>query len=85
MRRCPPESDAAFFSDSPSLNGPAPGSSYAGAFLQFATGDPAVAETAMSGEIWTRCLVPPKPGGSSGAEELIMASVAAKKVISHRT
>ena len=31
MRRCPPESGASFVSGSPSLNGPVPGSSNAGA------------------------------------------------------
>ena len=46
--------------------------------MQFATSDPAVAETAMSGAIWTRCLVPPKLGDSSAAAELVMASVAVK-------
>ena len=52
--------------------------------MQFATGDPAVAETTISGAIWTRCLVPPKPGGSSGAAELIMAPVAVKEAVAHR-
>ena len=51
MRQCPPESDAAFFSNSSSLNGPVPGSSYAGACMQFATGDPEVAVTTMGGGI----------------------------------
>ena len=37
MRRCPPESGASFFSESTSLNGPIPRSSYAGACIQFAT------------------------------------------------
>ena len=53
--------------------------------MQFATGDPAVAKTAMSGAIWTRCLVPLMPGGSSGAAELIMAPVAVKEAVAHRT
>ena len=52
--------------------------------MQFATGDLAVAETVMSGAIWTRCPVPPEIGGSSGAAELIMASVAVKKAVAHR-
>ena len=39
----------------------------------------------MSGAIWTRFLVPPKPGGSSGAAELAMASVAVKEAVAHRT
>ena len=60
MRRCPPEMGASFFSDSSSLNGPVPGSSYAGACMQFATGDPA--ESVMSGAIWNRSLVLPKLG-----------------------
>mmetsp|Transcript_4068 Transcript_4068/g.9683 ORF Transcript_4068/g.9683 Transcript_4068/m.9683 type:complete len:381 (-) Transcript_4068:53-1195(-) len=83
MRRCPPESDAAFLSDSSSLNGPVPGSSCGGACMQFAMGDPAVAKTAMSGAIWTRCLVPPELGDSSAAAELIMASVAVKEAVAH--
>ena len=58
MRRCPPETGASFFSDPSSLNGPVPGSSYAGTYMQFATGDLATAETAMGGAIWTRSLVP---------------------------
>ena len=77
MRQCPPEADAAFFSDSFFLNGPVPGSSYAGACMQFATGDPAVSGAVMSG-------VPPKLGGSSGAAELTMASVAVKEAVAHR-
>ena len=83
-RRCPPESVAAVFSYSSSLNGPVPGSSYAGACMQFATGNPAVAEAVISGAVWTRCLVPPKPGDSSGATELIVASVAVKEAMAHR-
>ena len=46
--------------------------------------DPAVAETAMSGAIWARCLVPPKPGDSSAAAELIMATATAKEAVAHR-
>ena len=84
MHRCPPGTGASFFSDPPSLKGLVPGGSYAGACMQFATGDPAAAETAMSGAIWTRCLVLPQPGGRSGAAELIMASVAAKETMAHR-
>ena len=76
MRKCPARTNAAFFSDSSSLNGPVPGSSNGGACMQFATGDPAVAETAMSGAFWARCLVPPKLGDSSAAAELIMATAA---------
>ena len=53
--------------------------------MQFASCDPAVAETAMSGAIWTRCLVQPKLGDSSGAAELINAPVAAKEAMAHRT
>ena len=83
-RQCPPRAGAAFFSDPPSLNGPVPGNSYGGACMQIATGDPAVAETAMSGAIWTRCLVPPKPGDSSVAAELIVVSVAVKEAMTHR-
>ena len=52
--------------------------------MQLATGDPAAAETAMGGAIWTRCLVPPKLGDSSGAAELIMVSVAVKEAMAHR-
>ena len=84
MRKCPAEAGAAFFSDSSLLNGPAPGSSYGGACMQFAKGDPAVAETVMSGAIWARCMVPPKLGDSSAAAELIMATVAVKDAIAHR-
>ena len=51
IRQCPPGAGAAFFSDSTSLNSPVPGNSYGGACMQFATGDPAVAETAMSGAV----------------------------------
>ena len=84
MRKCPAKADAAFFSDSSLLNGPAPGSSYGGACMQFAKGDPAVAGTAMSGAIWARCLVPPKLGDTSAAAELTMATAAVKKAIAHR-
>ena len=73
MRKCPPRAGAAFFSDTSSLSGLVSESSYGGACMQFATGDPAVAETAVSGAIWSRCLVPPKPGDSFAAAELIMA------------
>ena len=52
--------------------------------MQFATGDRAVAETAMRGAIWTRCLVPPKLRDSSGAAELIKASVAVNEAVAHR-
>ena len=84
MCRCPPESDAEFFLDSCSLNGPVPGSKYSGAGTQFATGDPALAETAMSGTIWTRCLVPPVLGDSSGSAELVMVSLEIKEDMAHR-
>ena len=84
MRQCPLRAGAAFFSDPFSLNGPVPGSSYGGACMQFATGDQAGAETTMSGAIWTRCLVPPKPGGSSGVAGLTMAPVAVKEAVAHR-
>ena len=73
------------FLNSFSLNGPVLGSSYGRACIEFATGDPAVTETAMSGAIWTRCLVPPKPGGSSGAAELAMAPIAVKEAVAHST
>ena len=59
MRKCPAKAVAAFFSDLSLLNGPAPGSSYGGACMQFAQDDPAVAGTVMSGAIRARCLVPP--------------------------
>ena len=49
--------------------------------MQFATGDPAVEEAALSGEIWARCLVPPKPRDRSAAAELIMATVAVKEAV----
>ena len=52
--------------------------------MQFATGDPAVAETAMGGAIWTRCLVPRELGDSTAAAELIMASHAVKEAVAHR-
>ena len=84
MRKCPAGTNAAFFSDSSSLNGTAPGSSFGGACMQFATGDPAMAETAMSGPMWARCLVPPKLGDSSAAAKLIMATVAVKEAVAHR-
>ena len=84
LRKCPAMADAAFISDSSLLNGPAPGSSYGGACMQFAKGDPAVAETVMSGAILARCMAPPKLGGSSAAAELIMATVAVKEAIAHR-
>ena len=73
MCKCPPRAGAAFFSDSSSLSGLVSESSYGGACMQFATGDPAVAETTMSGAIWARCLVPPKLGDSPAAVGLIMA------------
>ena len=38
----------------------------------------------MSGAIMARCLVPPKLGGSSGAAELIMASLAVKEAVARR-
>ena len=53
--------------------------------MQFATKDPAVAGTVMSGVIWTRGLVPPKQRASSGAARLIVASVAVKEAVAHRT
>ena len=84
MRRSPLETGASFFSDPFSLNGPVPGSSYAGVCMQFATGDPAVAEIAMSGAIRTRFLVPPELGKSSGAAELVMAPVAVNEAMAHR-
>ena len=83
MRKCPLRAGAGFFSDSSSLNGPVPGSSYDGACIQFSTGDPAVAGTTMSGAIWARCLVPPKPGDISAAAELIMAAAAVKEAVAH--
>ena len=84
MRRCPAGTDAAFFSDSSSLNGPVPGSSYGGACMQYVSGDPASAGTVMSGAIWARCLVPSKLGDSSASAELIMASVTVKEAVAHR-
>ena len=71
IRKCPLRTGAALFSDASSLDVPFPGSNYGGACMQFATGNPAVAETFMSGAIWARCLVPPMPGGSFAAAELI--------------
>ena len=38
----------------------------------------------MGGAIWAVCLVLPKPGDSSGAAELVMASVAVKEAVAHR-
>mmetsp|Transcript_4070 Transcript_4070/g.9688 ORF Transcript_4070/g.9688 Transcript_4070/m.9688 type:complete len:126 (-) Transcript_4070:309-686(-) len=84
MRKCPPRAGAAFFSDSSSLNGPVPGSSCGGTYMQSTTGDPAEAGTVMSGAIRTRCLVPPKLGDSSAAAELTMATVTAKEAVAHR-
>ena len=52
--------------------------------MQFTTGDPAVVETAMSGAIWIRFLVPPELGDSSGAAEHIMALIAVKEAVSRR-
>ena len=74
--------NAACFSDSPALNEPITGSSYAGACIRFSTGDPALPGTAMSGAIWVRCLVPTKLGDSSASAELIMAAIA-KEVMSY--
>ena len=48
MRKCLSRTNAGFFSDSSSLNGPVPGSSYDGACMQLATGDPVVAESFIS-------------------------------------
>ena len=85
MRQYLPESDAAFFSSSSSLNGPIPGSSYASACMQFATGDPAVAGTVVSGAISTRCLVPDQARRQLRCGRMIMASVAVKEAMAHRT
>ena len=52
--------------------------------MQFATGDPVVAETVTGGAIWTRCLIPPELGDSSGAAKLFMASVAVKEAMARR-
>ena len=41
--------------------------------------DPTLPDTVMSGNIWARCLVPPKPGDSSAAAEYVMATVATKE------
>lgn len=38
----------------------------------------------MSGAIWARCLVPPKPGDSTAAAGLIMATAATKEVMAYR-
>ena len=84
MRKCPSRTNAALCSDSSSLNGPVPGSSYGEVCMQFATGDPVVAETVKGGAIWTRCLVPPKHGDSSASAGLIMATAAVKGAIAHR-
>ena len=43
-----------------------------------------VAETVISGVIWTRFPVPQKLGYGPGAAELIMASVAVKGAVAHR-
>ena len=84
MRKAAARTGAACFFESPDLNGPAPGSSCAGACIQFPTGDPALPDTAMSGAIWAQCMVPPKPGDSSAAAELIMATMATKGVMAYR-
>ena len=55
------------------------------ACIQFSAGDAVLPDKAMSGAIWARCLVPPKPGGSSAAAELIMVAMATKKAMAYRT
>ena len=84
MRKAAAGTGATCFSDSSALNRPVPGSSYAGAYIQYSTGDQALSGTDMSGAIWARCLVPPKLGDSSAAAELIMATVATKEVMTFR-
>ena len=81
MRKTAAGTGAACFSDSSALNGPVPGSSYAGAYLQYSTGDPTLPGTVKSGAIWARCLVLPKLGDSPVAAELMMATVATKEVM----
>ena len=83
MRKAAAGAGADFFSNSSALNGPVPGSSCAGACMQYSTGDPALPGTAMSGAIWARCLVPPELGDSAAAEELIMATIASKEVMAY--
>ena len=41
-------------------------------------------DTVMSGDMWARCLVPPRLGDSSASAKLIMATVATKEVMACR-
>ena len=85
MRKADEGTDAACSLGSSALNGPVPGSSCAGACMQYSTGDQALPGTIMSGAIWMRCLVPPELGDSSAAAaKLIMATVATKGVMAYR-
>ena len=84
MRKAAAETGAACFSDSPALNGPVPGSSYARECLKYSKGGPTMPDTVMSGAIWARCLVPPKLGDSTAAAELVMATVATKEAMAYR-
>ena len=84
MRKAAAGTDAACFSDSSAFNGTVSGCSYTGACIQYSTGDPALPDAIMSGAIWARCLAPPKPGDSSAAAELVMATVATKEAMAYR-
>ena len=84
MRKAAAGTGAACFSVSSALNVPVPGNSCARVCMQYKTGDPALPDTAMSGAIWARFLVPPKLGDSSAAAEVIMATVATKGVMAHQ-
>ena len=70
--------------DSSALNEPVLGRSFAGACIQYSTGDPVLPDTVMSGAIWPRCLAPPKLGDKCAAAELIMETVATKEVTANR-
>jgi len=59
VREAAAGTNAPCFSGSSALNGPVPVSSYAGTCIQVMTGDPALADSVMSGAIWARCLVTP--------------------------
>ena len=84
IRRAPPGAQAAFFSDTSTLNGPSPGSSYGGACQQFSTGDPTQGVPVMSGALWARSLVPRTLGDSSAAVELVMSTIAVKEAMARR-
>ena len=84
MREAAAGTGAACFSDPPALNGLIPGSNYVGVCIWFSAGDPALRDMVMSGAVWARCLVPPRPRDSSAAAELTMAAVVTKADMAYR-